>query len=249
MSKTENQSFSATKKDCQAPWKNHLLLEDSIGSSPQKIMSSQTRGPGALVPTSASTNGEHKAEAAMKSDNCQNRNDIAGQTIQIEWHVCLGDTSEFTSETGYAPVGFPDRIIFASMFNDITTTQVRRCKERVWTAGKKWSPTQQGWDLVVGVSVAKDPNRPGNTASQDLLFMLLKGVGQRRFSNDMRIYHQQPSCVQVFKHASNWCIVIKERKTRNALKKWAAKQSHAREYGIGVHSTLSVLRSEKWIQH
>ena len=27
----------------------------------------------------------------MKSDNCKNRNDIAGQSIDIDWHVCPGD--------------------------------------------------------------------------------------------------------------------------------------------------------------
>ena len=29
----------------------------------------------------------------MNGDNCRNRNDIAGQSINIGWHVCLGDTS------------------------------------------------------------------------------------------------------------------------------------------------------------
>ena len=34
-----------------------------------------------------------KAETVVKGDNCKNRNDIAGQSIDIEWHMCLGDTS------------------------------------------------------------------------------------------------------------------------------------------------------------
>ena len=64
-----------------------------------------------------------------------------------------------------------------------------------------------------------------------------------------RIYHQQISCVQVFKHASNRYLDIEERETWNALQKPAAKQSHAREYGTGVQSTLFVFPSAKWVQH
>ena len=62
-----------------------------------KCIYSQTRffrtGPGALDPNSASTIWEKKAEDCMKSDSCKNRNDIAVESIDIEWHVCLGDTS------------------------------------------------------------------------------------------------------------------------------------------------------------
>ena len=64
----------------------------------------------------------------MQGDKCRNRNDIAGQSMDIEWHVWLGDMSlqilhklqEFMSETGPVPESFPDRIIFAGLFNDIT---------------------------------------------------------------------------------------------------------------------------------
>ena len=65
----------------------------------------------------------------MKSNSCQNRNDIAGQSIDIEWHVCAGDTSvqilqkpkAFMSETRHERDSFPERIILASMFFDITS--------------------------------------------------------------------------------------------------------------------------------
>ena len=48
--------------------------------------------------------------------------------IQIEWHVCPADTSlqilhkvqDFMSETEHVPESFPNRIIFTSMFDDIT---------------------------------------------------------------------------------------------------------------------------------
>ena len=70
---------------------------------------------------------DSKAEAVMKGDTRSNRNDIAGQSMDIERHVCPVNTSvpilhklqEFMSEAGLAPESFPDRIIFASMFNDI----------------------------------------------------------------------------------------------------------------------------------
>ena len=72
---------------------------------------------------------ENTADAVMKSVNCKkDRNDIACQTIQVEWHVSPGDTSVqmlqnvqvFMSENGRAPDSSPDSNIFTSMFNDIT---------------------------------------------------------------------------------------------------------------------------------
>ena len=37
----------------------------------------------------------------------------------------------------------------------------------------KWPVVQQDSDLVVGVSVVQDRNKPENTTSQDLLLILL----------------------------------------------------------------------------
>ena len=53
---------------------------------------------------------EKKAETVMRNYSCKSRIDIAGESIDIEWHVCLGDTSVqilqklpgFMSETGHA---------------------------------------------------------------------------------------------------------------------------------------------------
>ena len=62
--------------------------------SQPKCVSSQTRfsgqAPCALDPISASKIGE---ESRTCKNNCKNGNDIAGQSIDIEWHVCFGDTS------------------------------------------------------------------------------------------------------------------------------------------------------------
>ena len=52
--------------------------------------------------------------------------------------------------------------------------------------------------------------------------------------------YQQTSSVRVLKHASNRHVDIKERETCNALQKLAAKQSRAREDGIGGKSTVYV---------
>ena len=70
-----------------------------------------------------------KAEAVMKWKRCKNRNDFAGQSIENEWHVHFADTSvqilqklkTFMSETRHEHELFSDRIIFASMFNDISS--------------------------------------------------------------------------------------------------------------------------------
>ena len=90
--------------------------------------------PGALDPSSAFGIGTRQAEAVMKSNSCKRRNDIAGQSIDIERHVCLADTSvqilqkhnAFMAETGHEHASFSDRTIFASMFHDITNCTSRK---------------------------------------------------------------------------------------------------------------------------
>ena len=72
----------------------------------------------------------------MKSNRCKNRNDTASQSIDTKWDVCPGVTSlkilpklkVFMSGTKHEP---PDRIIFASMFNDITSWESSRYKQKV----------------------------------------------------------------------------------------------------------------------
>ena len=111
----------------------------------------------------------------------KNRHDIAGQLMEIDWHVCLGDSSVqqlqklqlFMSETGQAPWSFPDRIIFASMFNN-TNWEIRRCKPHVLV---KWLLTQQYSDLGIGVSVIQDRKRHGHRMKIDRLTNLLTMSG------------------------------------------------------------------------
>ena len=59
-------------------------------------MSSQTRFParvqGHWTQRVVLKFGEKNAEDGMKSNSCKNK-DIAGQSLDIEWHVCPGATS------------------------------------------------------------------------------------------------------------------------------------------------------------
>ena len=103
----------------------------------------------------------------MKSDNCKNRNDIAGQSIDLEWHVCPGDTSvqplrklqEFVSETRRAREHVQRHHNWESQ-----TVQNKRPAQ----AKEKWLLTQQDSDLVIGVSVVQgQKKRHGNTVNND----------------------------------------------------------------------------------
>ena len=113
----------------------------------------------------------------MKSDSCKNRNDTAGQSIDIEWHVCRGDTSvqilhqqqEFMCETGHAPESCPDRIIFASMFNDRINWESQKVQTNVLLKRMMWLFTQQESDLVIGVAVVQNRKRAGNGMKNDHL--------------------------------------------------------------------------------
>ena len=69
-----------------------------------------------------------KAENGMRNHSSKNRNDIAGQSLDIELHVFLGDTSVqilqklkvFMLETGHDPGSFQTGLFCESMFDDIT---------------------------------------------------------------------------------------------------------------------------------
>ena len=81
----------------------------------------------------------------MKSNSCKNRNDSAGQSIDIEWHVCPGGTSvhilhepqELMSETRHEPESFPDSFIFASTSNDITDWENRTVQGKCLDSAKE----------------------------------------------------------------------------------------------------------------
>ena len=149
----------------------------------------------------------------MNSDRCRNNHDIARQTISIEWHVCLVGTTmqilhqlqEFMLETGHALESFPERI------TDCTC---------VWTARKKWSSMQKDSEVVIGVSVVQDGNRPGTTTSQDLLLNLATRSG----TNSISVMTKEliTSKYPVFKCSNmmqTGILTLKKRETRNAFQK------------------------------
>ena len=178
---------------------NHGLLEEPIGSTltaKVHVLSGSAfrTGPGPLDPTNASDNWEQKAGAVLKSDSRKNRKDITGQTIDIEWHVRPGDTSvqiqhmlqEFMFETDHERESFPDRIIFASMFNDITNWEkVRKCKRNVDC--KRKSRLHQDSDLVIGGSVVQGAEKLGHIVKNDHLTNLQVVNGTNSLSDNHRM--------------------------------------------------------------
>ena len=81
--------------------------------------------------------GETKQRPSRKSDHWKNRNDIAGQSIDIEWNVCPGDTSvenckryKGSRRRPGTHLTVPDRIIFASMFIDITNWESQKVQHK-----------------------------------------------------------------------------------------------------------------------
>ena len=118
----------------------------------------------------------------MKSNSCKNRNDIAGQSIEIEWHVCLGDTSlqmlqklkAFMSEARHEPENIPNRIIFANMFNDITGWERPKVQAKYLVQAKYVAFLLQYSDLLlIGDPVVQDEKRSGNTWKNDHLTKFL----------------------------------------------------------------------------
>ena len=128
--------------------------------------------------------------ARMKSGNCTNRNDIAGPSIETGWHVCLGDTivqilqriKSFISENGHEPDNFLDRLVFVSMFNDISNWKCLEEQANVQLKREKWLLTQQASEMVIGVSVVQDLKRPGNKMQIDHVTTLLRMNGRNWLS-------------------------------------------------------------------
>ena len=75
-------------------WENHLLFEETIGCmlTAKVLVSSDSvfcTGPGAVDAKSALDIWKKNAEDVVTSNSCNNRNDIAGQSIHIEWRVSI----------------------------------------------------------------------------------------------------------------------------------------------------------------
>ena len=154
-------------------------------------------GPGSLDSTSAPNTGEKKKGRVMEIDSCKNRNNTAGQTIPIEWHVCLGDTSlqilhklqELMSVTGHARESFPDRIIFATTVNDITDYISKKVQGKRLDSAKEVA--SYAADLVSGIGIDLDAQFAGGEWDK------FASVMTREFIT---------SKVQVFNNASNMDI-------------------------------------------
>ena len=124
----------------------------------------------------------------MKRNNCKNRNDTAGLSIDIEWHVCPGDASvqllqneqEFMSETGHAPESFGQDHLREHVQRHHQLKKSEGSKQM--SSSSEWPPTQQDSDLVLGVSVVQDRKRPGHFTKNDHLTSLQKVNGTTSFS-------------------------------------------------------------------
>ena len=99
---------------------------------------------------------------------------------RMSWRHIVADTAKATANSCRRTGTYPrdlDRIIFTSMFNDITHYGRRKVQGKRVDSAKRWPLMQQDSALVIGVSGVQDRNITGNTTSQDLLLMLLTGKG------------------------------------------------------------------------
>ena len=79
---------SATDDD----WKSHFLLEEPIGSTHTAkvhVFSNSFFGTGSGASDPASVSKYLKANFVLTMNSCKNRNDIAGQSNDVEWTCVL----------------------------------------------------------------------------------------------------------------------------------------------------------------
>ena len=112
----------------------------------------------------------------MKSDSCKNRKDTAGEPIDIEWHVCLGELSVQILKKSCKDSCRRSRTHWKALrtrssSRACSTTspngEVRRCKIHVQLMRKKWLLTKQDSDPVIGVSVVQDLKTPEHVTEND----------------------------------------------------------------------------------
>ena len=98
-------------------------------------------GPGHWIQSVLQTFWRRRQKKSWKLTIARTGNTYAGLSVDIGWHACPGDTSvqmlrrpqEFMSETGHEPESLPDKIIFASMLNDITNWESQKVQNK-WQA-------------------------------------------------------------------------------------------------------------------
>ena len=114
--------------------------------------------------------------------------------------MCLCDTlvqvlhklQAFMSER-HELESFPDRIIFASMFNDITNWESQKVQSKCVAPANEVAVHASKFTPVTGVSLVQGRKRLGNTTSQDLLLNVAMGsVGQTRFGENKFIISKNP---------------------------------------------------------
>ena len=123
---------------------------------------------------------EKKAEIFMKSDTARKETTIAGQSIDIEWHVCLGDTSvpilheatRIRRRPGTQQRVFQTGSSSRACSTTSPTGKGIRCKISVQFKREKWLLTMHGSELVLGVLVVQDQKRPGHVRNIDHLTSL-----------------------------------------------------------------------------
>ena len=134
--------------------------------------------PGSLDSTSASNKWNNGRTSHEKGTLARTQAILRGRRLKLngthflETHRCrYCNIYKFSCRRpGTYPRVFQTESFLRARSTTSPTTQVKRCKESVWTARKKWLLTQQDSVLVIAVSVDQDRNRPGITTSQDLLF-------------------------------------------------------------------------------
>ena len=142
--------------------------------------------------------------------------------MDLELHVCLGDTSgrlwqklqAFMSETGHETESFSDRIIFASIFNDMTNWETRKAQdtcraqaEEVATFAARFRP---GYGCFCGPGSEKTRKecheRPSHQFSNNEWdAFALRMIGELSISKH--------PVFEVLEHSSSMCIdEVKERR-------------------------------------
>ena len=161
MSKAKNQPFCTTKEHFQEKaWTmmngKVILFEEPMGRmlTAKTFTSSQTQ-------SSALAQVYWMQAVRPLFGKRRNRSDIAGQAIDIAWHVCPGANAEKKNSKhscrrlGTIPKAFRTGSILRACSTTSPTGKVGRCKINVQLKRMKWLLTQQESDLVIGVSVSR----------------------------------------------------------------------------------------------
>ena len=213
-----------TIESASPSWTRSTLAHDQVIQRTEAKVRENSDSVLCLVKMWAQNDSITKWEGQVKefkmSASCQELLEIDGEAIEFEWHLFPGfssfqifqESQNDLRKRNIEPEKFTDRIVFASMFNDIDWTK-RRYSERCISNSEKSRHTRRNSCRDTGRSSVLEMKRSGT----EKLSILLWKVGFSGVSDGTAIQGSRPPGVHKCQCIESWNPENAERKRNQTL--------------------------------